>query len=87
MSPEGLLPLYILLGCHIAAERGRVRAALEWGLKELARGSEQCEAQMCARAEHLIHVVKNLFGRKKVCHKELEKSSMLWQRLFAMANV
>jgi len=51
---------------HIAMKRGRLKTMAEGALKEVTRRAEQLEAQIRARVEHPFHVVRNLFGHRKV---------------------
>ena len=43
-------------------------------LKDLTRECERRKAQIRSRVEHPFHVVKNLFGDKKVRYKGLKKN-------------
>jgi IS5 family transposase len=71
----------------IAAKRSQVKALQEGELKDLTRAYERRKAQIRSRVEHPFHVVKNLFGHKKVRYKGLKKNSVHWQVLFALANL
>jgi IS5 family transposase len=72
---------------HIAAKRSQVKAMAEGQLKDLTREYERRKAQIRSRVEHPFHVVKNLFGHKKVRYKGLKKNRVQWQVLFALANL
>jgi IS5 family transposase len=72
---------------HIAAKRSQVKAMAEGQFKDLTRDYERRKAQIRSRVEHPFHVVKNLFGHKKVRYKGLKKNRVQWQVLFALANL
>ena len=48
---------------------------------------ERKKAQICSLVEHPFHVVKNLFGHKKVSYKGLAKNRARMFSLFALANL
>jgi len=48
---------------------------------------ERQKAQIRARVEHPFHIVKNLFGHKKVSYKGLAKNRARMYSLFALANL
>jgi len=48
---------------------------------------ERKKAQIRARVEHPFHIVKNLFGHKKVSYKGLAKNRARMFSLFALANL
>ncbi len=72
---------------HIAMKRGRLKAMAEGALKELTVRAERLKAQIRARVEHPFHVVKNLFGHRKVRYKGLKKNAAQCFTLFALANL
>jgi IS5 family transposase len=72
---------------HIAMKRGRLKAMAEGALKDLTRRAERLKAQIRARVEHPFHVVKNLFGHRKVRYKGLKKNAAQFFTLFALANL
>lgn len=72
---------------HIAMKRGRLKAMAEGALKDLTRRAERLKAQIRARVEHPFHVVKNLFGHRKVRYKGLKKNTAQCFTLFALANL
>jgi IS5 family transposase len=72
---------------HIAMKRGKLKAMAEGALKELTRRAERLKAQIRARVEHPFHVVKNLFGHRKVRYKGLKKNTAHCFTLFALANL
>jgi transposase, IS5 family len=79
------------IGAHVkwlvAAKRGSVQAMPEGVLKELTILVERKKAQIRSLVEHPFHVVKNLFGHKKVSYKGLAKNRVRMFSLFALANL
>ena len=71
----------------VAAKRGSVKAMPEGILKELTVLVERKKAQIRSLVEHPFHVVKNLFGHKKVSYKGLAKNRARMFSLFALANL
>ncbi len=55
--------------------------------KCLAELVEHKKAQIRARVEHPFHIVKNLFGHKKVSYRGLAKNWARMYSLFALANL
>jgi IS5 family transposase len=72
---------------HIAAKRGRVKAMREGPLKDAVQALEKVKAQVRALVEHPFHVLKNLFGYRKVRYRGLAKNAAQLQTLFALANL
>lgn len=72
---------------HIAMKRGKLKAMEEGPLKELTERGERLKAQIRARVEHPFHIVKNLFGHRKVRYKGLAKNVAQLRTLFALANL
>jgi IS5 family transposase len=72
---------------HIAMKRGQLKAMAEGALKELTTRAERLKAQIRARVEHPFHVIKNLFGHRKVRYKGLKKNTAQLFTLFALANL
>jgi IS5 family transposase len=72
---------------HIAMKRGKLKAMAEGPLKELTRRAERLKAQLRSRVEHPFHVIKNLFGHRKVRYKGLAKNTAQLFTLFALANL
>ena len=48
---------------------------------------EKLKAQMRTKVEHPFHVVKNLWGFRKVRYRGLQKNTAQLQTLFALANL
>ncbi|WPL21786.1 IS5 family transposase [Thiorhodovibrio frisius] len=72
---------------QIAAKRGRVKALEDGPIKEQIKAIEQQKASLRARVEHPFHVIKNLFGHRKVRYRGLKKNNVQWQVLFALSNL
>jgi transposase, IS5 family len=72
---------------HVAVKRGRMKAMREGVLKEKIRELEKLKASVRAKVEHVFHVVKNLFGYRKVRYRGLAKNSAQLHTLFALANL
>ena len=68
-------------------KRGKLKAMAEGALKELTRRAERLKAQLRSRVEHPFHVMKNLFGHRKVRYKGLAKNTAQLHALFALANL
>jgi len=72
---------------HVAAKRGTIVSMAEGVHKELTVLLERKKAQFRARGEHPVHIVKNLFGHKKVSYRGLAKNRARMFGLFALANL
>lgn len=71
----------------IAAKRSTVEAIASEELKDLVKRRERLTAAIRARVEHPFHIVKNLFGYRKVRYKGLAKNRAQLHTLFALANL
>jgi IS5 family transposase len=72
---------------HIAAKRGKIRAMSEGLLKQLHQGLEKVKAKVRAYVEHPFHILKNLFGYRKVRYRGLAKNTAQLFTLFALVNL
>ncbi len=72
---------------YVVAKRGKIVSMAEGLLKDLTVRLERQKAQIRARVEHPFHIVKNLFGHKKVSYKGLAKNRARMYSLFALANL
>ncbi|CAB3765882.1 IS5 family transposase ISBmu23 [Paraburkholderia humisilvae] len=72
---------------HVAIKRGKIKAMREGALKELLIAAERTRTQIRARVEHPFHVIKNLFGHRKVRYKGLAKNTTQLLSLFALENL
>ena len=68
-------------------KRGKLKAMAEGPIKELTRRAERLKAQLRSRVEHPFHIIKNLFGHRKVRYKGLAKNTAQLHTLFALANL
>jgi transposase, IS5 family len=72
---------------HVATKRSVIKAMPEGVYKELSILVERRKAQIRALVEHPFHVVKNLFGYKKVSYRGLQKNAARLHAQFALANL
>jgi len=75
------------LDWHIAMKRGKIKTMDEGPLKELTVRAERLKAQIRSRVEHPFHIIKDLFGHRKVRYKGLAKNVAQLHTLFALANL
>jgi IS5 family transposase len=72
---------------QVAIKRGKIKAMRDGALKDLLVAVERTKAQIRARVEHPFHVIKNLFGHRKVRYKGLAKNTAQLFSLFGLANL
>lgn len=72
---------------HVAAKRGQIKALPDGEYKTALRAFEKAKAQIRAYVEHPFHIVKNLFGYRKVNYRGLSKNGARMQILFGLANI
>ncbi|MNS89038.1 Transposase DDE domain protein [compost metagenome] len=72
---------------QLAIKRGNIRAMRDGAVKDLLIAVERAKAQIRARVEHPFHVMKNLFGHRKVRYKGLVKNTAQLFSLFGLANL
>ncbi|QTO20721.1 IS5 family transposase [Burkholderia seminalis] len=72
---------------HVAFRRSKIKAMPQGMLKDLVIAVERTKAQIRARVEHAFHVVKNLFGHRKVRYRGLARNTAQLFSLFALANL
>ncbi|MDB0559549.1 IS5 family transposase, partial [Ralstonia solanacearum] len=60
---------------QVAVKRGKIKAMRDGIVKDLLIAVERAKAQIRARVEHPFHVIKNLFGHRKVRYKGLAKNT------------
>ena len=73
---------------HVAMQPGKRRKldlTRKWA--QLLDKAEQLKASVRAKVEHPFHVIKNLFGHKKVRYKGLAKNQAELFSLFGLANL
>lgn len=72
---------------NIAAKRRTVTGMEEGALKDLTKTIEHLKAKIRARVEHPFHILKNLFGYRKVRYQGLKKNAAQFEVLFALVNL
>lgn len=72
---------------HVALRPGKRRALPDTPLGWLAEKVEQFKASVRAKVEHPFHIVKNVFGLKKVRYRGLGKNTAQLFTLFGLANL
>jgi IS5 family transposase len=72
---------------YVALRRGKIKKMVEGEIKEVTRRIEKLKAQVRAKVEHPFHVVKNLFGYRKVRYRGLQKNTAQLHTLFGLANL
>ncbi len=72
---------------QVAVKRGKIKAMRDGIVKDLLIAVERAKAQIRARVEHPFHVIKNLFGHRKVRYKGLAKNTAQLFSLFGLANL
>ena len=72
---------------HVAERRHKIKVMPEGLTKELTQALERVKAQIRARVEHPFHIVKNLFGHKKLRYRGLAKNGTQLTVMFALANL
>ncbi len=72
----------------VATKPGKLKAIpQESQLGQLLRRLESVKASIRAKVEHPFHLVKNLFGHRKVRYRGLDKNTAQLHLLFALANL
>ena len=72
---------------QIAGKRGVIKAIAEGAEKEAIKAMEKAKASVRAFVEHPFHIVKNLFGHRKVRYRGLAKNGHQLYTLFGLANM
>ena len=72
---------------QIACKRGLIKALAEGAEKTAVKAVEKTKASVRAFVEHPFHIVKNLFGHRKVRYRGLAKNGHQLYTLFGLANV
>lgn len=73
--------------CCVAAKRGAIKQMEDSPMKTLLLAFEKAKASIRAKVEHPFHVIKNLFGHRKVRYKGLAKNQAQLFTLFALGNL
>jgi IS5 family transposase len=71
----------------VAAKRGKVTALPEGPIKEATQKLERIKAQVRAKVEHPFHILKDLFGFRKVRYRGLAKNTAQLFSLFGLVNL
>jgi len=73
--------------CCVAAKRSAIKKMDDGPMKTLLLAIEKAKASIRAKVEHPFHVIKNLFGYRKVRYKGLAKNQAQLFSLFGLANL
>jgi transposase, IS5 family len=71
----------------VAAKRGKVTTLPEGPIKEATQKLERIKAQVRAKVEHPFHILKDLFGFRKVRYRGLAKNTAQLFSLFGLVNL
>jgi IS5 family transposase len=72
---------------HVAMRHGKRTALPDTEVGRLYEQIERIKASIRAKVEHPFHIVKNLFGMKKVRYRGLAKNTAQLFTLFGLANL
>jgi transposase, IS5 family len=72
---------------RVAARRSAFKAQPEGWAKAIGGAWEKLKARARALVEHPFHIIKNIFGHRKVRYRGLEKNTGQLRVLFALANL
>ena len=72
---------------RVAARRSTLKAQPESWAKTLNSAWEKLKARARALVEHPFHIIKNIFGHRKVRYRGLAKNTGQLRVLFALANL
>ena len=84
---EEIVTLERKIDWQIARQRGTIKVLAEGTEKEILKAVEKAKASVRAFVEHPFHIVKNLFGHRKVRYRGLAKNGQQLYTLFGLANV
>ncbi len=84
---EEIVALARPIDWQIACKRGVLKKLAEGAQKEARKAVEKAKASVRAFVEHPFHIVKNLFGYRKVRYRGLAKNGHQLYTLFGLANV
>ena len=84
---EEIVTLERKIDWQIARQRGTIKVLAEGTEKEILKAVEKAKASVRAFVEHPFHIVKNLFGHRKVRCRGLAKNGQQLYTLFGLANV
>jgi IS5 family transposase len=72
---------------HVAMRPGKRKLLSDKGGELISNVLERLKAKVRAFVEHPFHIIKNIFGLKKVRYKGLAKNTAQLYTLFALANL
>jgi IS5 family transposase len=72
---------------HVAMRPGKRRALPNNPMGRILEELEQLKASVRAKVEHPFHIIKNLFGMRKVRYRGLAKNTARLYTLFGLANL
>jgi IS5 family transposase len=72
---------------HVALRPGKRKALTDTAQGRLEERIERAMASIRAKVEHPFHIIKNLFGLKKVRYRSLAKNTAQLFTLFGLANL
>ena len=72
---------------RVAARRSTHQRQPEGWAKAISGAWEKLKARARALVEHPFHIVKNIFGHRKVSYRGLDKNTSQLRVLFALANL
>jgi IS5 family transposase len=72
---------------QIARKRGAIKTMAEGQEKAAVKAAEKVKASVRAFVEHPFHILKNIFGHRKVRYRGLAKNGHQLYTLFGLANV
>ena len=72
---------------RVAMKRGERKALADTEAGEVQELFERVKASVRAKVEHPFHVVKNLFGHRKVRYRGLAKNEAQLHTLFGLGNL
>ena len=72
---------------QIAGKRGQIKKMAEGPEKETLKAAEKAKASVRAFVEHPFHILKNLFGHRRVRYRGLAKNGHQLHTLFGLASL
>jgi IS5 family transposase len=72
---------------HVAMRPGKRHALRQNPMGRILEELEQLKASVRAKVEHPFHIIKNLFGLRKVRYRGLAKNTARLYTLFGLANL
>jgi IS5 family transposase len=72
---------------HMAMRPGKRRTLPDNPMEQVLEELEQLKASVRAKVKHPVHIIKNLFGLRKVRYRGLAKNAAWLYTLFGLANL